>query len=372
MVDVTSGHRTPQALVVVVHGDGRNGAGPVALVLAEAPVPLEHAPAEVRAPLGVGGKAIHLFGRVLSHVGDPEVAGGRVERESPRIAQAQRPDLRSSAAVRERVVLRDRVRISAHVQAQQRAEERVGVLAGAKRIAARPAVAKAEVEHSVRPERQLSAVVVRVRLWLTQHHGRGIQRCTAVADRHPRQHRIARRVGVVDERFLGAVRADGYRAQREAQQAALATGRDPAGQVEERLGQHLASVDDADLAGLFQHVEEVAVRHDAQRPFEAGRDGLEPDARRRLAGGRHGQAQDEGGDERAEPAARTAESAEGGVAVWGHASVCAASPDSSVIQPSSASAQGGGAWASAGHGSPFASSHGNGAEAASSCSARAG
>ena len=81
-------------------------------------------------------------------------------------------DLRAAgAAIGERVVGGDGVGAGrGHVEAQDRAEQGRGVLAVAVRIVAGSAVAEPHPQVSVRPEGDLPAIVVRVRLDLLQEH----------------------------------------------------------------------------------------------------------------------------------------------------------------------------------------------------------
>ena len=94
-------------------------------------------PAQVGALAGVeagdGREPVDLLEGVLADVGDPEVAGGAVEGEPPRVAHAVEPDLgRALVAVGERVARRDAVggpssRAALRVDAQDLAEERRSV-----------------------------------------------------------------------------------------------------------------------------------------------------------------------------------------------------------------------------------------------------
>ena len=119
------------------------------------------APPEVQAaaPAGGRGREVDLLAVALADVRDREVAGRAIEREAPRVAQPVRPD-----RVAERVVGRDGVgarRGAARVDAQDLAEQRVRALrVRGRRVVAVAAVARADVEQPVRPERELAAVVV--------------------------------------------------------------------------------------------------------------------------------------------------------------------------------------------------------------------
>ena len=102
-----------------------------------------------------------------------------VEREPPRVAHAVEPDLGRARpdAVGERVAGRDGVGRSPvgrlGVDAQDLAEQGLGVLAVAVGVAAAAPVAEPDVEVAVGAEHQLAAVVVRERLGHEQQLARG-------------------------------------------------------------------------------------------------------------------------------------------------------------------------------------------------------
>ena len=155
-------------------GSARDVAGAVPVLA------LEGVPSEVHAAPGpvAGGRDVDLFVVVLTDVGDPEIAGRAVEREAPRVAQAVGPDLRASATACERVVGRDPVGgvlSSAGIDAQDLAEQRVQRLpVAALRVTGAcvtlaATIAEPDVEHAVGTERELSAVVIRLRLVHSEH-----------------------------------------------------------------------------------------------------------------------------------------------------------------------------------------------------------
>ena len=133
-------------------------------------VALQHVPPVVAAPLD----EINLLPAVLPDVAGPEIPGVAVKAEPPRVAQAVCPDLTAPAARREGIVRRDGVGLfrgrPGHVDAQDRPEQRCRVLPVAQRVAGRAAVAQADVQVAVRPERDLPAVVVGVGLLHLQDH----------------------------------------------------------------------------------------------------------------------------------------------------------------------------------------------------------
>src|SRR5688572_24076360 len=102
---------------------------------------------------------VDLLEQILSDVRDVHVAVARVEAEAPRIAQPVAPDLRQHARAAH-VTRWDTVLAVAgsgiHVDAQHLAEPRSQVLPVAAGVALPTSVTQAEIEHSVRPEREHS------------------------------------------------------------------------------------------------------------------------------------------------------------------------------------------------------------------------
>jgi hypothetical protein len=107
---------------------------------------------------------VYLFTRALTDIRDVENPRLRVDREPPRIPQAFGPKLPPPAGLsHERIVGWNRVGISVvHVEAHQRAEQRVEVLTVPERIATSAAVTKAGVKHRVGAKCQEPAVVILV------------------------------------------------------------------------------------------------------------------------------------------------------------------------------------------------------------------
>ena len=119
-------------------------AGPDRLVL-EPLARLVHVPAEVLEPRAHARQIVDLLQLVLADVADVEVAGAAVEREPPRVAEAECLDPDS---------------LGRDVHREKLPEEGAHVLRAVLRIAAGAAVADREVEPAVRAEGQLAAVVV--------------------------------------------------------------------------------------------------------------------------------------------------------------------------------------------------------------------
>jgi hypothetical protein len=279
---VSAGHRT--AVGVRVLGHGRLQAPGVAGRRSVARVPFRHVPAEVE-PTGAGRSAIDLLELLLADVSDPQVPGDPVEGEAPRVAEPVGPDLRSAAAIpssaRERIVARDVVAGRARdVEPEDRCQERVGVLAVAVGVAARAAISKPDVEVAVRPEREMPAVVVRVRLVDREDHlGRpGIRPLRIVADPVARHDRVAANVRVVDVE-AAVVGVVGF--ERESQEALLAAGHDPVAHIEEHLGRNpTLARHSLDPSGLFNNEEAatpIARVGDEQGALETGGDRLKLD-----------------------------------------------------------------------------------------------
>ena len=245
---------------------------------------LHRAPAIVEAG-HAGVRDVHFLPRVLSHVRDVDQAG--VEGEAPRIAQAGGPDLASASAARERVVLRYRVRFrGVHVEPEQLAEQRVRVLRVAVRVAARAAVAHADVQSAVWAEEDMPAVVI------------GVSRVTDLEDRllaagvrgvgggigaEPGDMDVALVIGVVH--VEPAVLTELWM-ERDTEQAALAAAADARGDIKIRPGQELSVPHDADPAILLDDEQPRVARGrgEIQRVVEAGDDGHQAQAALRLRG----------------------------------------------------------------------------------------
>src|SRR5204863_6596259 len=137
--------------VLVDRGDRASGLRAVETVVA-----FHAGPAVV---LSAGRRAqleVDLFPVVLADVADPEVAGGGVEREAPRVAEAPGPDLGTGAALAdERVGRRDGVRLAGRrlgVDAEDLPEQHALVLRVVARVAIAASVAHADVEVAVGAE----------------------------------------------------------------------------------------------------------------------------------------------------------------------------------------------------------------------------
>src|SRR6266508_98222 len=134
-------------------------------------VALEPRPSVVLATLARRGSKVDLLPRVLAHVADVEVAGQRVETDSPGVAKPVGPDL--SERTRAYVGIGRRHRIGPGAEdrdAQDLAEQSGQALAVALRrmagpdVAARAAVPHADVQEPVWSEHDQAAVVVGLRL----------------------------------------------------------------------------------------------------------------------------------------------------------------------------------------------------------------
>ena len=102
---------------------------------------------------GAGREEVDLLDRVLADVGDPEVVGGPVEREPPRVAQPDRPDLRCG-----------RTSPTSGRCAASCPAGSLGILGPVVRVAAAAAVAQTEPQLAVGAEHHVAAVVVGERL----------------------------------------------------------------------------------------------------------------------------------------------------------------------------------------------------------------
>src|SRR5256886_15162762 len=102
--------------------------------------PFHDPPAVVQAALA-RRLDVHLLPGVLAHVPGVQQATRRIKGEAPRISQTQGPDLGGATARCKRIVRRNGIRVAVvHVDPQQLAEQRVGVLRTVLRIAPRAAV----------------------------------------------------------------------------------------------------------------------------------------------------------------------------------------------------------------------------------------
>src|SRR4051812_1322661 len=123
---------------------------------------LEDAPAVVAAAAAASRLEIDLFPCVLADVRDEEVAGQPIEAETPRVAQAEGPDLRSRRAGRagEGIRGRNHIAVAAHVEPKDLSAQVREGLSGLERVAAAAAVADGEVQVTVGAERDLAGVMV--------------------------------------------------------------------------------------------------------------------------------------------------------------------------------------------------------------------
>lgn len=125
-------------------------------------------PAEVQPARRAGGNIVDLLLRILPHVADVEITRGGIEADAPGIADAERPNLVGATGGNEGIVGRNRIIlaviarkiIAVDINAQDLAEQRILVLSILTRIAAAAAVANAEIEITIGPERDRAAIVV--------------------------------------------------------------------------------------------------------------------------------------------------------------------------------------------------------------------
>ena len=256
---------------------------------------LHHAPAVVSAAVIAGGLAVDLLVAALADVGDEQGAGGAVEGDPPRVAQAPGPDLvpaRDRAP--ERIGRRDAVaavRTGAgpvDVDAQDLGEQVLGLALGVAILIVRPApVASSQVQQAVRSEGHRAAVVVRcgavidgedVLAGLVADGRSGVIRQVAG------DHDVAVVARVVHEQPVVGLEA---RVEGETEQALLtAAVPDERADVHEEAGLHRAAIDDTDRAtpldgeqaptrvarvGDLGQLEEGMAGHERQRDRECRR-----------------------------------------------------------------------------------------------------
>ena len=209
----------------------------------------------------------------VADIGDVEVAEPAVEARPPRIAQSKRKDFVGSRRAHEGVVGRDGIvargiagkGVGMHVDAQDLAEQAVDVLRGVRRAAA---VAGRDIEVAVGTEAEPAGLVVGGGGLVDgddRRDARGVGDVRIRRDVIAADLGVARRIDQIDveKAVAGEVGIEG-----EAEQAALAGGRDLAGHVEERRCQNLSGgeIEDFDLPGLLD---------DEQAAGVAGRRGRE-------------------------------------------------------------------------------------------------
>src|SRR5581483_9352618 len=237
-IDEAAGHGAPRAPVVLVDGErepGRVAAG----FGTEAVKALGDRPSEVEAALP-RRHVVDLLEAVLPDVADPEVAGGAIEAEAPRVPEALLPDVGIAGGG----VPGRRVGIAVDVDAEELSELRGRIARVVHRVAGAAAVAEPDRERAVGSEGEHAAVVVRERLIDAEEEtgrlGIGDRRILARAPELD-DLGVAVGVGVIDEE-AAVRRVAGM--EREAEESALAAARDDAREVEERLGSHATALDD--------------------------------------------------------------------------------------------------------------------------------
>ena len=154
------------------------------------------------------------------------------------------------------------------IDAEQLAEQQCRVAGAPLGVTTRPAVAHRHVQHPVRTELQIAAVVVRVRLIDLQQHtlGADIERPIG-GDRVFGDHRVALVVGVVEPCQRAVAR------ERDPEQAALALGPGPVRQVGHVLDRRAAvGVDgDAEHGAILADDVERSVAGAHRQPHRAPR-----------------------------------------------------------------------------------------------------
>ncbi len=147
-------------MVVDQHGRGQGVAVTGIEVLDQ--VAFHAAPAIVLAALARTGLEIDLLAGSLADVTDEQIAARAVEAEAPRVAQAIGPDLvECGRVIDEGIVYWNRVGAArVHVDAQELAEQGIEALTVVVRVIGAAAVAGGDVEIAVRPEVQVTSVVV--------------------------------------------------------------------------------------------------------------------------------------------------------------------------------------------------------------------
>src|SRR5581483_1468569 len=237
-------------------------------------VALHEVPPVVEPPGRPGWLEVDLLPRALTDVADPQVARPAVEREAPGVAQTEVPDLGPGIGpADERVVRRDAVWAARPgVDPQDLPEQRRERLAVAQRIAAAPAIPEAHVEHAVRSEHEVAAVVVGERL--VDEQDRAAAREVDAAPPHGEllHVRVVAEVRVVDVQELPVGREG------EPQQTLLGAERHLTREVEHRGGIDVSTPDGHDASGSLRDVQRGVARSHGERErlLQAG-DGHEPD-----------------------------------------------------------------------------------------------
>src|SRR5262249_11493845 len=107
---------------------------------------------------------------ILANVSGKQPPAVAIEREAPRVAQTERPDLRQPVRARGEGIVAGNAALSietviaVHIDAQDFPQQSLRALAVVERIAGRAAVAKGDVEKTIRAKSKLAAIVVIERL----------------------------------------------------------------------------------------------------------------------------------------------------------------------------------------------------------------
>src|SRR5262245_36926140 len=302
-IHIATGDRLPHAVAVLVNRLGqrlkrdRQGRDVVVGAFAIAPAVI----ASAASPRFV----IDFLPAVLSDVANDERTGatphGIVECVAPGVSQSECPDLgprRRRSATEKRIVGRNLIpgRVGVRhvdVDAPHLAEKLLRVLRAMRRIVARTAVAEANVEEAIGPERQMTAVVIGERLRDGRRAVRAaptqIKPRSGIGDdrRRPAEagnDGVAGSIGEADEEAAASGRV---RRERKPEQPLLAAGDNRTGNVEKVGREDCAELHDADAAILLHDELGISIGgilHDGERRREPACVRAQPQLRVQLLG----------------------------------------------------------------------------------------
>ena len=203
--------------------------------------------------IGAGGHSsrpmVQLLPALLAHITDPQVTVQGVDADPVRVAQPIGPDLGPAAGgvVRERIVRRYGVgAVGLRTDADDGPEQGAGLLTLIARITRTTAITQRAIQHAIRPELEVAALMDRVRLGQFDQHQLTVRVGHVRVRRHlePRDptdpvRTHVRRVMQVEVPVVGIVRMEGH-----AKQPPLPVEDDPVPDVEEGNGQHGHAVRD--------------------------------------------------------------------------------------------------------------------------------
>lgn len=214
---------------------------------------LRAVPSVIFAACACAGLKVDFFVIFLAYIGNPEVASGSIETESPRITQAVGPDFGlGSGAIHEWIGWRNlyAAGLGLHIDTQHLAEQRAEVLAITHRVAAGASIPHADIQVTIGPEFYLAAVVVFKWLGNVEQHGfgSGVGSVRIRGDAIEGDDGIALKVCVIDVETL-VLRE--FRWERKAKQPALAGACGLRSYIEERLREESAIAENAHDAVLL-------------------------------------------------------------------------------------------------------------------------